>query len=332
MHASVFSCTASRRWLSLTALMGLALLPQPPARADYYSSNTSDGYASLDSGFGGGSTTVRAGGTLTMTAGMGTYGGTSIDYGTGIQCDQVVSGPWWLVNYQAGLQGNFGPDSAILRYIYRATDNPSNWWEGRVYFHVTFYPSYAEANLGFFRVLVRGSWPTFSSLPSSIAQGDTFTATTLGQDDDGMLSSVTTQVSTNGGAWATLGSAGGGNGWSSTTPGTPITAGAAGTTYQFRAWTTDTNGYQSRVITSAVYTTTAPPPPTGYTTPAGDIGTLFKPLNGAPKAAPTGLTCVISGVTYDLSDLFLPRVNSPRPNVGYTAANGQDLSLIFESK
>jgi|GEM_PF-2929090 len=352
--------------LLLAVLGGLALLLVPPLRADYYSSNNSYGYATLDSGFGGGGTTVRAGGTLTMTLSMGTYSGSSIDYGTGISCDQVVSGPWWLTTYTGGLQGNFGPESAVLRYIYRATDNPNNWWEGRVYFHITFYPSYAESNIGFFRVVVRGSWPTFSSLPSSIAPGQSFTATTLGQDDDGMLASVTTQVSMNGGAWSTLGSAGGGNGWSSTTPGTAITAGAAGTTYQFRAWTTDTNGYQSREITSSVYTVTAPPvsasisaspptavwPATGSTitwsssnattvTVTGSSASGFSTattLNGSQAvtaSAPGTHTYTITaqgpgGQAITSATFTVTSTDVYGNGSGYTLPGGQDLDAVFE--
>ncbi|PTY06437.1 hypothetical protein DB347_13525 [Opitutaceae bacterium EW11] len=260
-----------------------------------------------------------------MSVKMGTKGGTAIDYGTGFaNVDQLVSGPWWLNGGLANLRGDFGPDSATVRYLYRA--------DRQVYFHITFFPSYAEANLGFFWIHVRGCYASFTSLPSDIAQGDSFTATALGQDDEGRLSTVTVQVSESGGAWTTLGTSGGGNGWTSTSPGATLTAGAAGTTYQFRAWATDTNGYQSRTVTSSVYTTTPPPPPTNYLSPSGDVGLLFKVRNGGARAASTGLTCVVNGTTYDLADLFQPRASAARANVGFVAADGQDLAAIFEKK
>jgi hypothetical protein len=316
---------------SAAAVLPLAMLlvcSSPLGANTYYESNgTANGYAGLDSRFGGNDLYLRAGDTWTMNVQMGTYGGTKIDYGTSLaNTDEIVSGPWWLNSGLSNLGGSFGPDDATVRFVYRG--------DRLVYFHVTYWPSYAEINLGFFTVHVAGCSAAFSSLPSGIAQGDSFTAVATGSDDNGRLSSVTLQISINGGPWNTLTSAGAGNGWSSSTPlGSNITAEGPGTTYQFRTWAIDNNGYQSRITTSGVYTTVAAVPLTGYQLSDGtDLNRVFKGYMGGAKAAPTGITCVVNGTTYDLSDLFQPRTNAPRANTGFLASNGSDLAAIFDPK
>ncbi len=261
----------------------------------------------------------------------------SFDYGTSISSFGYPNyaltygvPAWWSNHF---IWGDFTGNTGIV-YYYRtnvsvASTDP-NYQNNNIYLHVTYNGDAAEGNLGFGLLTIRGCWVTWASLPSTIEAGDTVSPSVLGQDDDGLMSSVTVQVSTNGGGWSTFMTGGSG---SSGYPSGSFTAGSAGTTYQFRAWATDTNGYQSHIITSGVYTTQPPPPPVNYKDVNGtDLASLFKALNGGAKTSNTGMTCVIGGITYDLSDRFLPRVTAARASVGYTASNGQDLSLIFEKK
>ena len=325
MSARIRPLPRTARWRQLAAAtLSLALLFPAELHAEGFSSSSSSGIAQLTIDFAN-NITVRAGDTRTVKAFVQAYGGQMIDYGTAMgDVDEVVARPWWLDYGTNNVPGPFGPDDVTIRWIYRGAR--------QTYFHVTFWPSYTEANPGHLSVTVRGSWSTFTALPLFIAEGDAFAATAVGQDDDGMVSSVPVQISTDGGAWQTISMAGPGTGYSSTANCPVQTAGGAGTTYQWRSWVTDTNGYQSRIVYSPVYTTIAKVPATGYTFGGTDLAEFFKPRAGQPAAAATGLTCVIGGVTYDLADLFLPRRAGARPPVNFIAAGNNDVAAIFESK
>ncbi len=89
--------------------------------------------------------------------------------------------------------------------------------------------------------------------------GSTFTARATATDQDGNLSSVSVDVSVNGGAWTALAYNGGGSGSSNTSDGNLVTAGAEGTTYQFRAIAGDSGGLNSGYIFTAVSTVNRSP-------------------------------------------------------------------------
>jgi chitodextrinase len=111
-----------------------------------------------------------------------------------------------------------------------------------------------------------GSWQT---LPGTIVPGATFTARASGHDNDGNLTTVWVDLSTNGGAWSAFAYNGGGNGFDNTSDGNLVTAGAVGTTYQFRYYVADSAGANTGWQYSGVYTVTAPPDTTAPSVPSG---------------------------------------------------------------
>ncbi len=99
------------------------------------------------------------------------------------------------------------------------------------------------------------SWSTVP--PVSPGVGTNFGARATGNDVDGNLTNVQVDISTNGGAWNPFAYNTGGNGYTNTSDANVVTAGAVGTTYQFRARAFDGGGLITAYIQTAVSTAVA---------------------------------------------------------------------------
>jgi RHS repeat-associated core domain len=101
------------------------------------------------------------------------------------------------------------------------------------------------------------AWHT---LPTTMHPGTWYAARATGSDSDGNLGGVWVDYRVNGGSWQALAydvaGVNGGNGSSTTTNNNGVTAGAAGTTYQFRCYAWDHGGANSGWVQSNVVTVT----------------------------------------------------------------------------
>ena len=101
----------------------------------------------------------------------------------------------------------------------------------------------------------------WDALPGGTDAGSTYWVDAAANDSAGLLATVSVDYSQDGGSsWTPFAYAGGGDGTNGTS-GNPITF-AAGATYQFRAWSSDSTGQTSGVLYSGTYP--VPPPPAQY--------------------------------------------------------------------
>lgn len=196
------------------------------------------GAGSAGSGMTGGLPLTTWAGTFAGGGGGGFGGGSGGGAGAGNGGYQAAAGGNAAANTGSGgggggnmdaFGGNGGSGIVVIRYVYNAPPTTS--------------------------------WHTLP--PAPITSGAWFPVRATGSDANGNLGGIWVEYSVNGGAWTGLAydpsGVNGGNGYNTTSNNNGITAGAPGTTYQFRCYAWDQAGANSGWQYSAVYTVASPP-------------------------------------------------------------------------